>query len=54
MKVVEKVVYIDNDMRGLYAVILKSIVNFLWEIPSAGKQMGICLIKTLLKRLFVK
>ena len=49
VKVVERVVYIDN-MRGLYVVILKSIVNFIWEFQSAEKQMEICIIKKLLKR----
>ena len=54
MKVVERVVYIDNDKRDLYVVILKSIVNFIWEFQSAEKQMEICLVKKLVKRLFVK
>ena len=53
VKVVERVVYIDNDMRGLYVVILKSIVNFIWEFQSAEKQMEICIIKKLLKRLLL-
>ena len=52
VKVVERVVYIDN-MRGLYVVILKSIVNFIWEFQSAEKQMEICIIKKLLKRLLL-
>ena len=43
-----------NDKRDLYVVILKSIVNFIWEFQSAEKQMEICLVKKLVKRLFVK
>ena len=54
MKVVEKIVYIDNDMRGLYAIILKSIVNFFMGNSKRRETNGDLSYKNFIKKIVCK